>query len=63
MRYFLLDERAEDAEELAGMKNLAALVFRFEQCRTREDFELVIDAIGQWRATPEYRESLKRSTQ
>ncbi len=60
MRYFLLDEHAEDADELAGMKNLAALVFWFEQCRTKEDFERVIDAIGQWRATPEYGESLKR---
>ncbi len=60
MRYFLLEEHAQDADELAGMKNLAALVFRFEQCRTKEDFERVIGAIGQWRATPEYRESLMR---
>ncbi len=46
--------------DVAGMKNLAALVFRFEQCRTKEDFERMIDAIGHWRAMPEYGESLKR---
>ena len=44
MRYFLLDEHRTDDAELSGMRNLAALIFRFEQCRTRADFRRVIDA-------------------
>ena len=59
MRYFLLDEHAQDDAELAGMRNLAALVFRFEKCRTRADFAAVINAFQDWAAVPEHGESLK----
>ncbi len=60
LREASLDEHAEGAEELAGMKNLPALGLRFEQWRANDDFAQVIDAIGPWRAMPGYRESLKR---
>jgi len=60
MRYFLLEEHARDDAELAGMENLAAIVFRFEKCRTREDFERVIEAMVQWASAPKHRDSVKR---
>ena len=60
MRYFLLDEQAQDDATLAGMKNLAALVFRFEKCRTREEFLDVIDAVRQWAEAPEHQETARR---
>ena len=60
MRYFLLEEHAEDPEKLAGMENLAALVFRFEQCRTRDDFEEVVQALRDWGLVSEHRQSARR---
>jgi len=60
MRYFLLEEHAREDAELAGMENLAALVFRFEKCRTRHDFEQLVDALGHWAGAPEHGESIKR---
>ncbi len=60
MRYFLLDEHMQEDAKLAEMENLVALVFRFEQCRSREDFERVIDAMVAWAGAGEHRESVKR---
>jgi len=60
MRYFLLAEHAEDPQKLAGMKNLAALVFRFEQCRTRDEFEQAAEALRDWVLAPEHRRSVQR---
>ncbi len=60
MRYFLLEEHMQEDAKLAEMENLVALVFRFEQCRSREDFERVIDAMVAWAGAAEHRESVKR---
>jgi hypothetical protein len=60
MRYFLLEEHAREDAELSGMENLAALVFRFEKCRTRADFRRVVDAMVHWALAPEHRGSVKR---
>jgi len=63
MQYFLLEEHAQDDAELAALENLAALIFRFEKCRTRGDFERVIDALIAWASAPEQRDSIKRLAQ
>ncbi len=60
MRYLLLEEHAFDNARLAGMRNLAALVFRFEQCSDPEEFTVVIDAMVEWAAQTKHRAALKR---
>ena len=47
MRYFLLEERAQDPDELAGMSNLAAVVFRLEKCETPEEVRQALPR-GRW---------------
>ena len=59
-RYLLLDEQRFSSEELSGMKNLAALVFQLEQCRSPEDLQELVGRLQEWASSPEHRETVKR---
>ena len=48
MRYFLLEERAQDPDELAGMANLAAVVFRLEKCETPDEVRQAGAVLREW---------------
>ncbi len=60
MRYFLLEEHAQDPDELAAMPNLAAIVFRFEKCEKPDDFRRAGAALREWYDDPAHRESAWR---
>ncbi len=60
MRYFLLEERAQDLDELAGMNNLAAVVFRLEKCKTPEDVRQAGAVLREWCDEPAHRKSAWR---
>lgn len=63
VRYLLLEERSEDPAKLAGMNNLVAVLFRFEQCETRDDFLEVAKALAEWFEDSEHRDSARRILQ
>ncbi len=60
MRYFLLEEHAQDPDELATMNNLAAVVFRLEKCKTPDDLRQAGAALREWCDDPTRRESTRR---
>ncbi|GIW80989.1 MAG: hypothetical protein KatS3mg105_2796 [Gemmatales bacterium] len=60
LSYFLLEEHAQDLAALAGMHNLAAIVFRLEQCRSQEDIEAVFAELSEWASVEEHRETVLR---
>lgn len=60
MQYFLLDENTQTPENLTGMQNLVALVFRFEKCSTVDEFEQVVADFHQWAMKPEHVGSVRR---
>ncbi|HHK42116.1 MAG TPA: DUF4351 domain-containing protein, partial [Planctomycetaceae bacterium] len=60
MRYFLLEEHAQDPDELATMNNLAAVVFRLEKCKTPDDLRQAGAALRKWCDDPARRESTRR---
>ncbi len=60
MRYFLLEERAQDPDELAGMANLAAVVFRLEKCETPEEVRQAGAVLREWCDDLAHRESSLR---
>ena len=45
-KFFLLQEQAVDAGEVAGGQNLARALIRLNQCRTSQDFARVIEEIS-----------------
>lgn len=51
-RYLLLEEREYRNADLAGMRNLAAALFRLENSVTPADVRVVIDALRQWLKEP-----------
>ena len=52
LRYLLLEERAYDEQELAGLRNVAAALFRLENSRRAEDIERVLAALVEWLGDP-----------
>ncbi len=60
MRYFLLEEHAQDPDELAEMTNLAAVVFRLEKCKTPEDLRQAGATLRDWCNDPVHRDSAWR---
>jgi len=59
MRYLLLEEQSLEPVALAGMENLVAIVFRLEQCGTKEEIEQVFEALAEWAAKQEYGQVVK----
>ncbi len=59
-RYLVLDEGAFAEEELAGLRNLAAAVFRLENSRSPEALGAVVAELVEWLRAPE-QEGLRRS--
>ena len=53
--YLLLDEGRMAASDLAGMKNLAAALFRLETSRGPEDIRNVLGGLIDWLKEPEQR--------
>jgi predicted transposase/invertase (TIGR01784 family) len=60
LRYLLLDEGRYGESELAGLRNLAAAVFRIENSASHEAMQRALDALIGWLQAPE-QESLRRS--
>jgi predicted transposase/invertase (TIGR01784 family) len=60
LRYLLLDEGRYGESELAGLRNLAAAVFRIENSASHEAMQRALDAVIGWLQAPE-QESLRRS--
>jgi predicted transposase/invertase (TIGR01784 family) len=60
LRYLLLDEGRYPDSELAGLRNLAAAVFRIENSANHEALQRALDALIGWLQAPE-QESLRRS--
>ena len=60
LKYFLLDEGCYADSELAPLRNLAAALFRLENCRTPRDLEQVLAALVIWLQAPE-QTSLRRA--
>ena len=58
MRYILLEEHAQEPSALAGMENLAAVVFQLEQCNTGEDIQRVFEAFARWASLEEHRDTV-----
>jgi len=56
LRYVLIDEVRCRASEAAGVRNLAAALFRLEQSRTPEDVRAVVEALSEWLGGEEHRE-------
>jgi hypothetical protein len=48
LKYLLLDEGRYDETELAGLRNMAAAVFRLENSRTPEDVRRVVRLLLEW---------------
>jgi predicted transposase YdaD len=53
IRYLLLEERRYADAELAGLRNVAAALFRLENSRAPEDIERVVASLVDWLAAPE----------
>ena len=60
LRYLLLDEGRYPDSELAGLRNLAAAVFRIENSANHEAMQRALDALIGWLQAPE-QESIRRS--
>ena len=56
LKYLLLDEGRYDETELAGLRNMAAAVFRLENSRTPEDVRRVVRLLLEWLHAPEQTE-------
>jgi hypothetical protein len=52
VRYLLLDEGRYQDTELAGLRNVAAALFRLENSRTAADIERVVACLVEWLAAP-----------
>lgn len=53
IRYLLLEEHRYRDQELAGLRNLAAALFRLENSRTPADIQRVLASLIDWLRTPE----------
>ena len=53
IRYLLLEEHRYDDTELAGLRNVAAALFRLENSRAAEDIERVLGTLVEWLGAPE----------
>ena len=53
IRYLLLDEQRFGDNELAGLRNVAAALFRLENSRQPDDIERVLASLIEWLQTPE----------
>jgi hypothetical protein len=60
LRYLLLDKGRYPDSELAGLRNLAAALFRIENSASHEAMQRALDALIGWLQAPE-QESLRRS--
>lgn len=60
LRYLLLDEGRYPDSELAGLRNLAAAVFRIENSANHEAMQRALDALIGWLQAPD-QASLRRS--
>ena len=60
IRYLLLDEQRFGDSELAGLRNVAAALFRLENSRQPEDIERVLTSLVDWLQTPE-QDGLRRA--
>ncbi|MEJ1963403.1 MAG: Rpn family recombination-promoting nuclease/putative transposase [Gammaproteobacteria bacterium] len=60
LHYLLIDERSYDDAALAGRRNLAALLFRLENCRRRDLMPRLVSTLVEWLQGPE-QESLRRA--
>ncbi len=56
LQYLLLDEGCFEESELAGLRNLAAALFRLENSREPQDVERVLTCLLDWLSAPEQRE-------
>lgn len=56
LQYLLIDEGRFQEEELVGLRNLAAALFRLENSRTPRDIERVLATLIEWLSTPEQSE-------
>jgi hypothetical protein len=52
LRYLLLEEGRYPDTELAGLRNVAAALFRLENSRTAADIERVVACLVEWLAAP-----------
>ncbi len=60
IRYLLLEERRYREDELAGLPNAAAALFRLENARAPENIQRVVGCLVEWLAGPEHA-SLRRA--
>jgi len=60
LEYLLLEERRYGEEQLRGMRNLAAALFRLENSREPADAVAVLEALVEWLSGPE-RAELRRA--
>ena len=56
MRYLLIEEQRYEDTELAGLRNVAAALFRLENSRAAEDIERVLGTLVEWLGAPEQRQ-------
>ena len=56
LEYLLLEERRYGEEQLRGMRNVAAALFRLENSREPSDAAAVIEALAEWLSGPEQAE-------